>query len=161
MKRRNTTLIAIFGVLAVVSILVFGTFEMGESARKDTLDAVHSVSLLYLDELAGRRERVVSHNISEKVDVIHTVLELMEDKEISTIEDLQSYQSQMKRLFNLEKFAFVDTDGTIYTSLGTQDDIDDYDFDPAGLKEADVSIKDLYGKESRHCRSDRSDHHRR
>ena len=35
----------------------------------------------------------------------------------------------MKALFDLEKFAFVDTDGFIYTSVGVQDDIDEYNFD--------------------------------
>ena len=50
---------------------------MGSNARNDTESAVRSVSLLYLDELAGRREQVVSANMQEKINVIHTALDLM------------------------------------------------------------------------------------
>jgi len=39
---------------------------MGAHARQDTEEAVRSVSLLYLDELAGRREQVVEDNLQEK-----------------------------------------------------------------------------------------------
>ncbi|MCR4838447.1 MAG: response regulator [Eubacterium sp.] len=46
-------------------ILIFGTLWMGSRAAKDSADAVHSVSLLYLDELAGRREQVVEKNLQE------------------------------------------------------------------------------------------------
>ena len=35
-----------------------------------TESAVRSVSLLYLDELAGRREQVVSANMQQKINVI-------------------------------------------------------------------------------------------
>lgn len=50
---------ALLGIVAVAVILVFGTFWMGQSAKKDTDRAVRSVSLLYLNELVGRREQVV------------------------------------------------------------------------------------------------------
>ena len=46
----------------------------------------------------------------------------------------------MKQLFRLDKFAFVDTKGLIYTSLGTEENIAEYHFDPATLKEPEVSI---------------------
>ena len=48
---------AIIGGIIVSVILIFGTMWMGRIAKKDTEDAVRSVSLLYLDELAGRREQ--------------------------------------------------------------------------------------------------------
>lgn len=41
--------------LVIVSILVVGTLWLGQSTKKDTDKAVRTVSLLYLDELAGRR----------------------------------------------------------------------------------------------------------
>ena len=49
----------------------------------------------------------------------------------------------MKRLFVLEKFAFVDEDGLIYTSLGTQTDIDQYPFDYRLLTGPEVSVRNL------------------
>lgn len=115
----------------------------GHSAREDTEQAVRTVSLLYLDELAGRRERVVANNLQDKIDVIGTALELMTEDDRSSMEKLQAYQANMKHLFVLEKFAFVDEDGLIYTSLGTLNDIEQYRFDHLALSGPDISIKKL------------------
>ena len=128
-KRSNTVVIAVIGGVIVMLILVLGTIWMGQSARRDTETAVRSVSLLYLDELAGRREQVVESNLQEKIDNIHVAISLMEEKDLSDLAHLQAYQARMKQLYSLEKFAFVDTQGLIYTSLGTQTNIDDYSFD--------------------------------
>ena len=77
-NRKNlTTLVAVICGMAVVLILVVGTVWTGNRARTDTESAVRSVSLLYLDELAGRREQVVAGNMQNKIDVINTALELM------------------------------------------------------------------------------------
>ena len=143
-RRKNlTTLVAIIGGLALVLILVVGTLWVGRSARTDTEAAVRSVSLLYLDELAGRREQVVAENMQKKIDIIETALELMTEDDLSDLAHLQAYQAKMKRLFVLEKFAFVDEDGLIYTSLGMQTDIDQYQFDYLSLEGPEISIKNL------------------
>ena len=101
------------------------------------------MSLLYLDEPAGRREQVVADNLRDKIDVIQTALELMTEDDLSDMAHLQAYPAKMKRLFVLERFAFVDSDGLIYTSLGTQADIDQYQFDHLSLDGPDISIKNL------------------
>ena len=151
MENRNnrTTLIAAVGGIALVFILVFGTIWVGRSARTDTESAVRSVSLLYLDELAGRRERVVAENMQEKINVIQTALELMTEEDLRDPEHLQAYQAKMKRLFVLEKFAFVDKDGLIYTSLGPQMDIDQYQFDYLTLSGPEISIKNLQSEDKK------------
>ena len=142
-RKNRTTLIAVIGGIALVLILVIGTIWVGRSAKADTESAVRSVSLLYLDELAGRREQVVADNMQEKITVINTALELMTEDDLSDLAHLQAYQAKMKRLFVLEKFAFVDEDGLIYTSLGTQTDIDQYPFDYRSLTEPEISVKNL------------------
>ena len=148
-RKNRTTLIAAIGGIALVIILVFGTMWVGNSARKDTETAVRSVSLLYLDELAGRREQVVAENMQKKIDVIDTALELMTDDDLSNMSNMQAYQARMKRLFVLDKFAFVDEDGLIYTALGTQNDIDSYNFDYKTLSGPEISIKDLGTREKK------------
>ena len=131
MKTRRTSIATVTAASAVILalILILGTVWTGRGARRDSEKAVRSVSLLYLDELAGRREQVVAENLQEKIGVIGTALELMSGDDLSDMEHLQVYQAKMKRLFKLEKFAFVDADGLIYTSLGTQTNIDEYRFD--------------------------------
>ena len=55
--------IAAIGVILIALILVVGSLWMGRSARESTEEAVHTVSLFYLNELADRREQVVASNL--------------------------------------------------------------------------------------------------
>jgi len=142
-KSRNTLWIAVIGGVIVAAILIVGTFLLGQSASHDTDAAVRSVSLLYLDELAGRREKVVSSNLKQTIEKAKIAIDLMGEDDISEISNLQAYQSRMKRLYGLEKFAFVDTEGRIYTSLGIEENISDYHFDYKNIDEAEISILNL------------------
>ncbi len=148
-RNQKTTLIAAIGGTFLVLILIVGTALSGRSAKTGTESAARSVSLLYLDELAGRREQVVAGNMQEKINVIETALELMTEEDLSDLEHLQAYQTRMKRLFRLEKFAFVDTEGRIYTSLGMQEDIDTYGFDYRTLQGPEISVKNLESEDKK------------
>ncbi len=139
-KRNSTVAVAVGGALIVMLILVFGSIWLGRSARNDTEEAVRSVSLLYLDELAGRREQVVENNLRGRIDDIQVALSLMTDEDLTDVEHFQAYQARMKRIFNLEKFAFVDSKGLMYTSLGPQTNIDEYHFDYQTITEPEVSM---------------------
>ena len=142
-KPKNTAAVAVVGGLIVILVLVLGTIWMGQSARRDTETAVRSVSLLYLDELAGRREQVVAENLSDRISDMQTALELMTEDDLKDEAHRQAYQVKMKALFGLEKFAFVDIDGRIYTSVGVQDDIEEYRFDHLSLSGPEISVKNL------------------
>ncbi len=114
---------------------MLGTFWLGTSANKSTEEAVRNVSLFYLDELAGRRDQVVDSNLHDSIRNLRVAVGLMDDEDLMDMESLQDYQARMKQLYNLENFAFVDEDGLIYTSQGTQTNIDEYDFDYKTLSE--------------------------
>ena len=139
-KKNQTMLIAILGSLVVAIILIAGTIWMGRSAQKDTEQSVRTVSLLYLDELAGRREQVVENNLQEKSRDMQVAIDLMTEEDLSDIAHLQAFQTRMKALYALEKFAFVDGNGLIYTALGTQTNIDEYAFDYKNLSGPEISI---------------------
>ena len=142
-RPKNTAVVVVIGGLIVILVLVLGTIWMGQSARRDTETAVRSVSLLYLDELAGRREQVVAENLSDRISDMQTALELMTEDDLKDEAHRQAYQVKMKALFGLEKFAFVDIDGRIYTSVGVQDDIEEYRFDHLSLSGPEISVKNL------------------
>ena len=128
--RKNKTLsVVVIGGICVILIIIIGTFWTGQNASKDTELAVHSVSLLYLDELAGRREQVVENNLQKRIEDMDMALALMTKDDLSDSRHLRDYQAKMKKIYKLEKFAFVDTTGLIYTSKGNQTNIDDYHFD--------------------------------
>ena len=85
-KRKNTLTIAVVGGLLVLIIFVLGTVWMTFEAKKDTDAAVRSVSLLYLDELAGRREQVVASNLRQSIDDINMAVNLMTAEDLSDAE---------------------------------------------------------------------------
>ncbi|MBR1675422.1 MAG: response regulator [Eubacterium sp.] len=142
-KKKSGTLIALIGVVIIMLILVIGTVWIGRSASADSKEVARSVSLFYLDELAGRREQVVSDNLKGRIKDMQTALSLMTEEDLGDMEHLQMYQAKMKSLFTLERFAFVDENGLVYTSLGTQTDIDEYNFDPYSISGPEISIKNL------------------
>ena len=141
-------LIAIGSVL-IASILILGTIWSGRSARTSTQEAVHSVSLFYLDELAGRREQVVAYNLRSTINNIYTAVGLMDVEELQDPAHLQAYQARMKQLFGLEMFAFVDTKGRIYTSTGVEEDTGAYRIDYNSLTEPQISVRDPSGAEKK------------
>ncbi len=148
-KHNGIMWMALLGGILVAIILVFGTLWTGRTARRDTEAAVRSVSLLYLDELAGRREQVVEDNLADNINVIHIAIGMMTEEDLSDAQHLQAYQARMKLLFNLERFAFVDDKGLIYTALGTQTDIDQYAFDYHAISEPEISIKNLESQDKK------------
>lgn len=135
----------IIGALVVVIILIIGTFWLETSANKDHDEAIRTVSLLYLDELASRREQVISGKLNDYINDMDIALGLMTPNDLSSVENFQAYQSKMKRLYGLGKFAFVDTEGKIYTSRGTRNDIDAYNIDYKNLNETQIFVKNISG----------------
>ena len=141
--------VTIAGGVFIVAILILSNLWMGQSARRSTEEAVHSVSDFYLQELAGRREQVVSSNLSSSVSNMYSAIGLMDSEDLADTAHLQAFQARMKTLYDLEKFAFVNSDGLIYTALGEQDNIGDYSFDYRTISAPEISIKDLESAEKK------------
>ncbi len=148
-RKRSITAVSIAGGIILILILVFGTLWMGREARNETESAVRSVSLLYLDELAGRREQVVSDNIRSKFEVIETALELMTEEDLSDDAHLQAYQTRIKRLFGLERFAFIGADNLVYTASGPQADIAQYHLNYHTLQGPEIVVENLKSAEKK------------
>ncbi|MBR2179348.1 MAG: response regulator [Selenomonadaceae bacterium] len=138
---RSTMIAAIAGSVVVALMLIIGTFWTGRSASQDTEKAVRNVSLLYLEELAGRREQVLASTLSDYIGDLDVAVGLLTKEDLSSVESLQAYQLRMKQLYGLEKFAFVNEEGLIYTSRGTRTDINQYAFDYKTISNPEISIK--------------------
>ena len=142
-RDRGYTLAALVGGAIVTLILVAGTIWIGRAATRDTEQAVRSVSMLYLDELAGRREQVVASNLQGQVSSTQTAVDLLEADDLVSVESLAAYQMRMKQLFGLERFAFVDQEGLVHTSTGSLEPSDGYPFDHTTIHEAEIHAIDL------------------
>ena len=140
--RKHTLRIAVIGSAILLIVLVGGAVWMGRSARQDTSEAARSVSLLYLNELAGRREQVVEDNLNNNIKVIQIALDLLNEKDLSDLDHMRSYQRNIKQLFSLERFAFVDEDGLVYTAdEGVRDESGLYSFDYRTLSAPEISLR--------------------
>lgn len=142
-KKNRIVPFTILVVVIVAAILILSTYWMGRSANQATEEAVRSVSMLYLDELAGRREQVVATNLETSVNNMKDAVNLLDDENLSDMQSLQTFQAEMKKLYELNKFAFVDSDGLIYTSSGIRRDIDEYDFDYKTISGPEISVAGL------------------
>ena len=140
---------ALIGGAVIAILLVLSNLWVGGSAGRSTEQAVHSVSTFYLRELAGRREQVVTSNLNQSFKNMRDAIGLLDAEALSDMEHLRSFQAQMKKLYTLDKFAFVDTNGLIYTSLGTQNNIAEYGFDYNAISAPEVSIKNLRSEDKK------------
>ena len=144
-ENKRTLRLIVLVSLAVAVLIIAGTLWMGHNARTATEDSVRAVSMMYLDELAGRREQVIATNLQNRINDMETAISLLTDEDLQDVKHLQQYQARMKKLYDLEKFAFVDSKGTIYTANGIQQNIDEYDFDYKTISEPEISVRNIYG----------------
>ena len=150
-KKHKINLVSVVAVggLIIAVILTIGTISLGRIADRDTRVAVRNVSLLYLSELAERREQVVSSILNDYIRDLDVAVGMLGADDLSSTEALQNYQFRMKQLYELDKFAFIDTEGVIYTSQGTRSDIDQYSIDYLHLSEPAISTKNLYSNDKK------------
>ena len=150
-KNRNRSLrAAVIGSIVLAAVMIGGTVWMGQSAHRDTSEVARSVSLLYMDELAGRRGQVVEDKLKDNINVIQVALSLLQEDDLRDLDHLRAYQRQIKQLFKLERFAFVDEDGLVYTADdGIRDEMDQYSFDQQILSAPEISLKNAAGTEKK------------
>ena len=142
-KRKNRTiLVTVIGAVLLIAVLAVGTVLLARNARRDATDAARSVSLLYMDELAGRREQVVEDHLNNNIDVIDAAIRMLTDEDLSDLEHCRAYQRRMKEYFSLKRFAFVDEAGLIYTAdEGIRDEADRYPADLVNLSGTEIFIR--------------------
>ena len=136
----RTLKLSIIVALIVAALVIVGTLWMGQNAKKANEEAVRTVSSFFMDELAGRREQVVSSNLEDYIADMQAAISLITEEDLQNEKRLQELQARMRKLYNLEKFAFVDSDGTVYTADGEQHDIERYGFDYKNISEPEINV---------------------
>ncbi len=142
-KHKNRTiLVTVASIVILVALLAGGMVLLAGNAHKDALDAARSVSLLYLDELAGRRDQVVEDNLNNNINVIDIAIQMLTEEDLSDLSHMRDYQRRVKKFFSLERFAFVDEAGNIYTAdEGIRRETDRYSVDLVNLSETAIFIR--------------------
>ncbi len=144
-QKRQTIAYAIWGGITIAAVLIITTLWISKSARIGTDQAVSRVSEFYLDELAGRRARVVSEELNNNFRHIEKALDVLEDSDLESEETLRSFLGNTRRLFGVDKFAMVDEDGIVYAQHSTTSGLSRYAFLAEELTEPVISTANLYG----------------
>ena len=143
--KNRTLIVVILSIAFMAAVLYISNTWTIQSAHRSAEEAVHSVSDFYLRELAERREQVVASTLNSYIENIYTTVGLLEMQDLTDLFHLMMFQARIEKLYELEKFAFVDTDGLIYTSFGIRRNIQDYAFSRT-LRSPEISVKGLGGK---------------
>ena len=133
-KKGNGVKETAIGNIIMAIALIVGVIFLGYSA-------VQNVSSMFMEELAERREQFVESKLEDYINSLEFAVELLTTENLSSEKNFQSYQYRLKHVYGLERFAFVDSNGLIYTSNGTRNDIDLYDFDYKNLTKPVISLK--------------------
>ncbi len=144
-QNRQTAKLALWGGIIITVILLFTAVWAANKARIGTDQAVNRVSEFYLEELAGRRVQVVQEEIKNNFDFIENALDILEPSDLKSQEALRSYLGEMRKLYKVEKFAFVDENGIVYTKHSTASGLSRYSFLSEELTGPIVSTSNLYG----------------
>ena len=145
--KNHTLIIVLFSIAIMAALLYISNTWTIQSAHDSTEEAVHSVRDFYLQELAGRREQVIASTLNSYVENTYTAVGMLEKQDLEDLFHLMMFQARIEQLYDLEKFAFVDTDGLIYTSFGIRRNILDYSFCRT-LRTPEITVKGLGGKHS-------------
>ena len=139
----SVTFVAIIGAIVISATLVFTTIWIGRKTSQDTNHAVNAVSEFYLHELTDRREQVVSATLNTAFKQIHSAVEIMEEKDLDSVQSLRNYLLRVKTICDWEVFALVDENDTIYRSLTTEHEVSNYPFLDVAITKPTVFTTDV------------------
>ena len=120
--------------IVIAITLVIGVIVLGYSA-------VQNISSMFMEELANRRAQFIESKLADYVNSLKFAVNHLTPEDLSSESNFQSYQYTLKHVYGLERFAFVDSKGVVYTSNGTRDDINLYNFDYKDISGPEISLK--------------------
>ena len=144
-QKKLTAAFALWGGVIITVILLLTTVWVLGGARTGTNQAVARVSEFYLEELAGRRARVVSEQLRSNVADMENAMSVLEASDLVSQDALRQFLGKMKRLYGVEKFALVDENGIVYAQHSTTSGLSRYPFLAGELTEPVLAMSNLYG----------------
>ena len=144
-QNRQTALFALWGGIVTAVILLVTAIWVSDRARAGTDQAVDRVSEFYLEELAGRRVQVVQEELKNNFSFIENALDILKPSDLESQDALRSFLGEMRKLYDVEKFAFVDENGIVYTRHSTVSGLSRYSFLSEELTGPVISTANLYG----------------
>lgn len=144
-QKKEVAAYNIMGAIIIAACLLFTTIWVSSSARTGTNQAVNKVSEFYLEELAGRREQVVSEELKNNFTYLENTLAILEDRDLESQETLQNFLGKVKKLHGMDELALVDENGMVYMEHSAESGIGRYPFLSEELTEPVISTGSFNG----------------
>ena len=142
---------AIGSVLIMASLIVI-TFLASRQTISATNDAVSQVSSFYLEAMADRRAKTITNLIENNFDYMQKAIDIIEDENIKTQEELRDSIGMMKTLLSLSRFALVDEDNIVYTQYTTYTGGSRHEFLlQEKMDKRSISTVSIYGSSKQLC----------
>ena len=142
---KQTVALAVWGGALIAAILLITTIWVTSSARTGTKEAVSRVSEFYLEEMTGRRARVVAQELNNHFDYMENAIGLLEGSDLISQDALRSFLAKVETLYGVDKFALVDEQGIVYTEHSTVSGLSRYSFLSEEMTKPVISTLNLYG----------------
>jgi len=149
MKKNNKqtlgNLIVIASLVAVILLFIGTTFWVTKGTRQGSDKAVDRVSEFYLDELASKRASLVSSEIDADFNAMQATIDILRPEDLESVESLRSFMYRARNVMGVDRFAFVDENGIIYTRNSTSSGLSRYSFLKDSITDKTVKTSNLYG----------------
>ena len=140
------------GSILVMIIIMLTTLWASRKTVTSTNEAVSAVSSFYLEAMADQRARTITNLINNNFEHMEKALDVIDEEQVESQEDLRRLLGEIKRLLSLQRFALVDTDNIVYTQYTTYSGGSRYDFLQAGELQGNViSTINMYGSSKQLC----------
>ncbi|MBR5914463.1 MAG: response regulator [Selenomonadaceae bacterium] len=107
------------GAVILAAVLIFTGIWISKSAQRDTDDAIHSVSRLYLKDLSGHCKKLVESRLKLITVHINNALEIIDEADLQSQAALQNWIGQIKFISDVNEIILVDATGKAYTAQET------------------------------------------
>ena len=143
---------AVIGSVVLMIVLTLSTLWASRKTVTSTNDAVAAVSAFYLEAMADQRAQTITNLINNNFEHMEKALDVIEEEQVESQEDLRRLLGEIKRLLSLQRFALVDTDNVVYTQYTTYTGGSRYDFLQAEKLQGNViSTINMYGSSKHLC----------
>jgi len=106
--------IMLAGAGVLLAALVLSSLWFLKTSQETTEKSVYDVSELYLKELAEQKVKQIQTNLDGQIRQMEVTINALKEQDEQSREALQDYIRRMQRDSELDYFALIDEEGTVY-----------------------------------------------
>jgi len=133
------------GGIIIIVVFIISSLWVYLGSKSNTNRAIDQVSEFYLQELASKRAALVSSELDLNISQMQDAVNLIDGDNLKSQASLRQYLRKVRDLLNVDKFALVDEDGIVYTSMSTSSGLSRYTFLSQDITEPIIVTSNIYG----------------